>query len=829
LAAGGKKMKKYAAILVMVIFLGSLLLSEGIKNYSNSFFGVYGKKASVMGKVDGSAFEVWIYPYKVLHDLEFQVLVDEAEENPYARLGNFLFSHTCFEREFIGEKWKISERLFPAYKEPVVFLVYRVQALTDITLEFFFKPDLSPMWPAAIGGKYSYFDQDENFFVLSESTSKNFAFFGGFPGKKVGDLPAHKLPGGKLRYRVTLKKGFHEIPLAAIAAHGKYETIKKTFHEMKGMYNDFLKEREGIIDAFVKNHLRVETPEPWINEAIQWGILNVHTAFVDNPDLGEGLIAGYGLSGERERPGFGWYFGGDGLINSFAVLNYGDFSGARKEIEFLLKYQRKDGKIMHELSQGAKFIDWFGDYGFPFFHGDTTLYFASFLNFYLQRTGDINFFIKNNKKVGLIFSWMLNCDTDKDGIVETKLAGVGASETGPLRQKMKTDIYLAALSVKAWEAMGHIYTLLKDTKKVNIAKERLLRSQKALEKFFWDKDIQYYTYAVKEDGTPVKETTIWPAIAMRFKVLEDKKGKLAQRKVASPELSADWGTRFLSSKSGYYDPSSYNNGAVWPFLTGFSSLALYNYGNPYHGFSLLRANLNIIMDYDYGAPTELLSGDIYRPLDQSVPNQIWSSGNTISAFVEGLLGFEADALKKEIRFKPAIPFIWPYLKVNNLKVGKGTIGFKFKREKNRLEYVFDLNNLKGHTLTLAPDIPALQKTMTAAGKGISSPASFNITKDAEQVVIVVAISRYVYPYVQKKLKYGDFSKEPIIENFQLQGDRFTIDLWGKDAAVIYFYTDCDIECPEGSVQRKGELTNLSLKSKDQWERKSIPCKIERNL
>lgn len=80
---------------------------------------------------------------------------------------------------------------------------------------------------------------------------------------------------------------------------------------------------------------------------------------------------------------------------------------------------------------------------------------------------------------------------------------------------------------------------------------------------------------------------------------------------------------------------------------------------------------------------------------------------------------------------------------------------------------------------------------------------------------------------RKKLKYGDFSGEPIIENFQLQGDSFTIDLWGKDAGVIYFYTDCDIEYPEGTVQRKGDVTTLTLKYKDQWERKSITCKIKK--
>nr|NIM13646.1 hypothetical protein [Candidatus Aminicenantes bacterium]NIM80307.1 hypothetical protein [Candidatus Aminicenantes bacterium]NIN19654.1 hypothetical protein [Candidatus Aminicenantes bacterium]NIN43536.1 hypothetical protein [Candidatus Aminicenantes bacterium]NIN86281.1 hypothetical protein [Candidatus Aminicenantes bacterium] len=478
-------MKKYVVILLALIFLTSLVLSKEIKNYSNSFFGVYGKQASVMGKVDGSAFEIWIYPYKVLHDLRFRVLVDGAEEDPYVRLGEFYFSHTAFEREFIGEKWTISETLFPAWAEAGVFLVLRVNALTDITLEFFFKPDLSPMWPASIGGKYSYFNE-EGFFVLSESTSKNFAFFGGYKGEKVGTLPAHKLPGGKLRYRIPLKKGYHEIPLCAAAGHGKYKQIIERFHETRKQSGHYLKEREKIITDFLRDHLFVETPDVLFNEAMQWSTLNVYTAFVDNPDLGEGLIAGYGLSGERERPGFGWYFGGDGLINSYAVVNYGDFTGAGKEIEFLLKYQRGDGKIMHELSQGAKFIDWFGDYGFPYFHGDTTLYFASFLDFYLTRTGDIGLITRNRKKIDKIFSWMLKCDADKDGIVETKLAGVGASETGPLRQKMKTDIFLASLSVKSWEAMQRIYTLLRNNKNARIAKERFLRSGKALEAMFWD-------------------------------------------------------------------------------------------------------------------------------------------------------------------------------------------------------------------------------------------------------------------------------------------------------------------------------------------------------
>jgi glycogen debranching enzyme len=706
-----------------------------------------------------------------------------------------------------------------------VFIVFYITTLKDITIELTFNPDLSPMWPASIGGKLSYWDKN-GFYVLSEAEWRNFAFFGGFSGKKLGNLPAHKLAGGKLRYQIELKKGYHEIPITVKAEKGRFEKIKEDFIKNKDKYTYYLKERRGILNSFLKNHLRIETPVPNINKALKCAILNINSAFVNNPELGEGLIAGYGLSGESERPGFAWYFGGDGLINSFALLNYGDFKGAKREIEFLLKFQRKDGKIMHELSQGAGFINWFEDFGYAYFHGDTTLYFATFLDFYLKRTGDIDLIYKYKSNINKLFKWMLKCDSDKDGIVEIKLAGAGASETGPLKQKMKTDIYLATLSIKSWEAMSNVYTLLKEKKEVRIAESRLANSKKALEKLFWNKENKYFSYAVKDDNSQIKEITVWPAIGMRFGVIDKIKGKLAQRKIASPEISSDWGTRFLSSKSKYYDPCSYNNGAVWPFLTGFSCLALYNYNNPYHAFSLLLANLKIIMDYDYGSPAELLSGDIYRPLDQSVSNQIWSSGNTISAFVEGLLGFKTDALEKVICLKPSIPLIWKYLNVYNLKIGKGEINIEFKQEKNQLIYIFNFKNLKAYKFYFKPKIPANRKVFSVNGVKDKSFDYLIVKKDKEKVKISIDIAGFVYPFVEKNLIYGEFSKEPIIENFKLGKAKFCLDIWGKGKSFVSFYSDCDIECNEGNVSKKDNLYKLELKFKNNWERKSIYCRLK---
>jgi hypothetical protein len=95
---------------------------------------------------------------------------------------------------------------------------------------------------------------------------------------------------------------------------------------------------------------------------------------VDHSHLLSGLVAGYGLSGAAsDRPGFGWFFGGDASINSFAMSAVGQRDLVRDGVfRFFAKYQRADGKITHEISQGAGKIDWFGAYPYAFYHGDTT-------------------------------------------------------------------------------------------------------------------------------------------------------------------------------------------------------------------------------------------------------------------------------------------------------------------------------------------------------------------------------------------------------------------------------------------------------------------------
>ena len=45
-------------------------------------------------------------------------------------------------------------------------------------------------------------------------------------------------------------------------------------------------------------------------------------------------------------------------MNSWSVIDYGDFDRARAILEFQRDHQRADGKLEHELTQSGALLDW---------------------------------------------------------------------------------------------------------------------------------------------------------------------------------------------------------------------------------------------------------------------------------------------------------------------------------------------------------------------------------------------------------------------------------------------------------------------------------------
>ena len=150
-------------------------------------------------------------------------------------------------------------------------------------------------------------------------------------------------------------------------------------------------------------------------------------------------------------------------------------------------------------------------------------------------------------------------------------------------------------------------------------------------------------------------------------------------KLASSAILTDWGARPLSAASPLFDPLHYNNGAVWPFVTGFVALAEYNYHNAGAGLFALEAIARTGFDQSLGRNPELMSGRLYKPLDTAVPQQFFATSMVLTPLIRGLLGIDVDVPRRHLTIAPHLPPDWDSVSVENVPVGASRISFVVRR------------------------------------------------------------------------------------------------------------------------------------------------------
>ena len=140
------------------------------------------------------------------------------------------------------------------------------------------------------------------------------------------------------------------------------------------------------------NELQIETPDANLNRDLAWAEIALDQAWVCNPYLGCGLVAGYGPSRGARRPQYAWFFAGDAMVAVQALLSAGEYDRARAALDFIAKYQDpKTGMIWHEMSQSAGLIDWVGKYPYMFVHVDISFQYLNTVAEYVAKSGDKRF------------------------------------------------------------------------------------------------------------------------------------------------------------------------------------------------------------------------------------------------------------------------------------------------------------------------------------------------------------------------------------------------------------------------------------------------------
>jgi glycogen debranching enzyme len=675
--------------------------------------GVYlaavGRRSIAMGTEDGR-FELWSWPLKWAHDFQLAFRVPKYAAPIQGR--DVARSVTARPEgvtiEYAYETFTVKQHVYAPLDLPAVIMLLEVDAVRPMEIVASFTPDVHYAWPASLGGQYLVWDEKARAFLFSESRRRVNAYLGSPATVQASDVPAHQLTAappqlviavGRAEERYT-EPTLGEPPGKNVNLRVAYVPIVFAGGEMprdsaRALYERLLapgaaerewRRRVAHADSLRATTLSVATPDATLDRAVEWAKVNLDESLVCNPDLGCGLVAGYGPSGAAsDRPGFGWFFGGDAAINSLAMTGVGEGALVRDGVlRFFAKYQRADGKIPHEISQGAAKIDWFGGYPYAFYHGDTTPFWILACGEYWRQTADTALVRELWPNLKRAYAWSAKTDADGDGLMENTLAGAGALEVGELQAGIVSDVYLSGVWVAALERVARMATAVGERALADSARAIRTRAVRTLEAKLWLPAARQYAFALLEGGRVNESLTAWPATAMSFDVLEPMRGAEMAERLASSAVMTDWGARPLAATSRLFDPLHYNNGAVWPFVTGWVALAQYRYHNAHAGRFALDAVARTGFDEARGRNPEVISGRLYKPLDTAVPHQFFATSMMLTPLVRGLLGLDVDAAAGRVTVAPHLPPEWDSVRVERVPVGRDHLFIAIRRRADEL-------------------------------------------------------------------------------------------------------------------------------------------------
>jgi len=702
-----------------------------------TYFDKVGRKFGVLGLENGS-FEAWAYPLKVLRNFEFSFLIGSSTVPVQGRdIVRFVSVDPAVTTlTFTYQSFTVRAHYVTAVDDPGAVILLEVDSTEPLAVVCSFLPVLQPMWPAGIGGQFASWDEELKAYLISEPTRKNHGYVGSPAGRGISHAPAHMLSDSPSQFKIEIPdpKAVSGVFLPVILAggKGKREDVRAIYRKLasdpEGCYREAVRHYRALRDST----LQVRTGRRELDLAFEWAKISLDDLFVDNPDLGKGLVAGLGPSGTGGRPGFGWFFGTDAYLNSLSLNSLSDHASSREALLFTQKWQRADGKMAHELSQAAGYLRWWEDYPYGYIHGDTTPYYIIAMEDYVRHTGDLEFLKSGWPSLVRAYDWCLTTDADGDGLMDNARAGLGALEFGELTG-IQTDIYLAAVWVRATRAMRDMAGAVGDRAVMKTAEKNGAMAVRAFDEKFWDGERGQYSYAFNKDGRLVQELTPWSAVGLAWGLGRPDRGIETLAKMNASDLTTDWGVRMLSVRSPLFEPLNYNYGAAWPFLTGWVSAALFRHGFIPQGYQDLMSNVRHTFDNALGSATELFSGAQNAWPQEGVPHQGFSTSGVVLPLVRALLGLDGNALKKELLFEPALPADWPHVGIANWQIGDGTFSLDYSREETRITLRVRSAGGGGFKLFFAPALGLGTRVRGVTLNGVSLPFKLDESASAQAI------------------------------------------------------------------------------------------------
>ena len=719
----------------------SLELSRTVRPWE--FLPVTGTRAALFGN-EGGKIEAWVYPLKIFREFNLKFLTD-GQVLPAEALARTLTvlpeSATIL---YAGNTFTVRETFFVPVDAQGAVILLNVETEQPLEIEAAFHRDFQLMWPAALGATYLDWNSQQHAFYFGEEQRKFSAFVGSpTAADPQAEFQTNYAESQESSFRLGATAKGKDAKLIVIAASMEdRDAAQKTYQHLTADYSALLQEAAKYYQDYLARTVSLGLPDAQLQQAYDWGRISGFQGLVTNPYLGTGLVAGYRTSGASQRPGFGWFFGRDSFWTSLALNASGDFSTARTALAFISKFQREDGKIPHEISQGANFVDWFKDYPYPYASADATPLYIIATNDYVVQSGDTAFAKEKWDSLWKAYEF-LRSTYDERGFPKNFGVGHGWVEGGPLLP-VKTELYQTGLGIEALRALANLAHL---TGKEDASKElakNFAQQLPLMNDAFWLADKKRFAFALDNNNHPVDEPTVLSTVPMWFGLLDDAKADAMIAQLADLDQQTDWGMRIISDRSPRFSGGGYHYGSVWPLFTGWAAVGEYRYHRAHPAYENLRANALLAFDGSLGHVTEVLSGDFYQSLSTSSPHQIWSAAMVVSPMLRGLLGLQADADAGTLTLGPHVPANWTSFAVRNVPVGSAKIDLHYSKDLDGITLEAQASGISSSTSSLALDFqPAVSLRAKVLGATLDGrPTQFHVQANGvdQHVVLRVPVS-----------------------------------------------------------------------------------------
>jgi glycogen debranching enzyme len=702
----------------------------------DEFYDLAGRRALIMGRENGGIDEVWVHPFRILRDFEAGVVDGDSVRWLRNCPVDLQVRPEAFVRTYTLPSGQLTEMTVASFQRAGGLVYY--ESTVPMHLVVRMRTDFRWMWPydaGALGNLWYGYDSGLNALRVRDSSGSFACAFGADLAPRqylAGHFGKIAWATGKFTGSTTTENQIAfgaEYALGAGAKGAMSFVFVGTNEGVAAAGSDYtalaerpdvaLEEMTGHYRTLLNHSLTVATPDTEFNQLYKWALVGADRFVARTPGLGTGLLAGFstvnrGWNGGHKisgRPGYGWYFGRDAAWSSFALDGTGDFETVRNQLELYQKFQDASGKIYHELcTSGVVHFD----------AADATPMYVVLAGHYLRATGDTAFIRKSWPNIKRAMDFLLSTDTDGDGLIENTDVGHGWVEPGGVLFGVHSELYLSVFWSEALRAASEIAFLMGDNIRTADYAGRSLTVRRQINTEFWNPSTGYYSFGKYRNGTYNTERTVFPAVGMMYGLLDEPKARAVLSVLAGNGFTTNWGVRILTGESPSFNPRSYQEGSVWPLMTGWTALAEYTYGNSVQAYGHVLDIMQIKKHWCLGFTQEVMNGAVYRP-GGVCPHQCWSETNILHPVVEGLVGWKPDAPHRQASLMPRVPVQWDSVAVGNLRVGSTALAMTMHRDLRKTVYRLERKEGDPCVVEFAPEIPASMEVTSISVNGTPVP------------------------------------------------------------------------------------------------------------